>query len=130
MLNGLSQEGIAKAKGFFAKIKLMEHVRSGLRRIMSDFLKTQPPEEAAVLAWPVVCGAEVASRTKAVSFAEGRLTIQVPDTGWRNELSALIPRYLSGLDELTPALVKEIKFEVEKSGHRVIGLSGHRESDR
>src|SRR5215467_1567608 len=93
----------------------MEHVRSGLRRIMTDFLKTQPPEEAAVLAWPVVCGAEVASRTRAISFAEGRLTIEVPDASWRNELSALIPRYLSGLNELAPALVKEVRFEVMRS---------------
>lgn len=79
---------------------------------MSDFLKTQPQEEAAVLAWPVVCGAEVASRTRAVSFSDGRLTIEVPDANWRNQLSAFTPRYISGLDELLPTVVKEVRFEI------------------
>lgn len=90
----------------------MEQIRTGLRRIMTDFLKTQQPEEAAILAWPVVCGAEVASRTKAIKFEEGRLTIEVPDANWRNQLGALVPRYISSLDELVPQLVKEIRFEL------------------
>lgn len=93
----------------------MEPVRSGLRHIMSDFLKTQPQEEAAVLAWPVVCGSEVASRTRAVSFSDGRLTIEVPDANWRNQLAAFTARYISSLDELLPAVVKEVRFEVAKS---------------
>lgn len=93
----------------------MEQIRTGLRNIMSEFLKQQPPEEAAVLAWPVVCGAEVAARTKAVNFEKGRLTIEVPDANWRNQLAAFIPRYISGLEELVPELVKEVHFEVTKS---------------
>lgn len=93
---------------------------------MSDFLQTQPQEEAAVLAWPVVCGPEVASRTRAVSFSEGRLTIEVPDANWRNQLSAFIPRYLSSLNDLLPAVVQEVRFQIGdqaigKSGDRVIG---------
>lgn len=90
----------------------MQPIRSGLRRIMTDFLQTQPRDEAAVLAWPVVCGPEVASRTRAVSFSEGRLTIEVPDSTWKNQLSAFIPRYISSLDELVPALVKELRFQI------------------
>jgi hypothetical protein len=92
----------------------MEPIRTGLRRVMSDFLKTQPQEEAAVLAWPVVCGPEVASRTKAISFSEGRLTIEVPDANWRKQLIAFIPSYIAGLDELLPKTVKELRFEVKR----------------
>lgn len=80
---------------------------------MSDFLKTQPQEEAALLAWPVVCGAEVAARTKALSFAEGRLTIEVPDANWRAQLSAFTPRYLSVFRDLVGELVKELRFQVK-----------------
>jgi len=93
----------------------MDSIRTGLRHIMSDYLKTQPPDEAAVLAWPVVCGAEVASRTKAVSFADGRLTVEVPDANWRNQLAAFTPRYITGLNELMGALVKEVKFQIAGS---------------
>lgn len=81
---------------------------------MSDFLKKQPQDEAAVLAWPVVCGAEVASRTKAVSFAEGRLTVEVPDATWRSQLAAFTPRYLASLNELVGTIVQEVRFEVGK----------------
>lgn len=91
----------------------MEQIRGGLRRIMSDVLKNQPDEEAAMLAWPVVCGREVASRTRAVSFSEGRLTIEVPDANWRTQLIEFTPRYLSSFKELMGAVVKEVKFKVK-----------------
>jgi hypothetical protein len=91
----------------------MEPIRSGLRRIMSDFLKTQPQEEAALLAWPVVCGAEVASRTKAVGFAEGCLTVEVPDAIWRTQLAAFTPRYISSLHDLLPDVVKDVSFKAK-----------------
>ena len=97
----------------------MEPIRTGLRRIMSDFLKTQPPEEAAVLAWPVVCGAEVAARTKAISFSEGQLTVEVPDANWGNQLSAFIPRYLAGLNDLVGPVVKQVRFQVSRPGNEV-----------
>ena len=48
----------------------MESVRTGLRQIMSDLLRTRPAEEAVILAWPLVCGKEVAARTTAASFSE------------------------------------------------------------
>jgi len=91
----------------------MEPIRTGLRNVMRDFLKKQPPEEAAVLAWPVVCGAEVASRTRAVRFSDGRLTIEVPDANWRVQLAEFAPRYLASLNELLPAVIKEVRFQVK-----------------
>ena len=78
---------------------------------MGDFLKTQPAQEAPVLAWPVVCGADIAARTRALEFIEGRLTIEVPDITWRHQLAAFIPRYLSGFNELLGPVVKEVYFE-------------------
>ena len=106
----------------------MEPIRSGLRRIMSDFLKVQPPEEAALLAWPVVCGAEVAARTKAVSFSDGQLIVEVPDANWRHQLADFAPRYLSGFAELVGPVVKVVRFQVGRPGDRgiVTGSSGHR----
>lgn len=90
----------------------MEGIRTGLRRIMGDFLKGQPREEAAVLAWPLVCGTEVAARTRAVSFAEGTLMVEVPDANWRNQLMGFRQQYLSGFAELVGPVVKEVKFLV------------------
>jgi hypothetical protein len=55
----------------------MEAVRTGLRQIMQDLLRARPTEEAVMLAWPLVCGKEVAARTRALSFSEGSLTVAV-----------------------------------------------------
>ncbi len=79
---------------------------------MSDFLRTQPADEAAKLGWPLVCGAEVASRTKAVEFEDGNLTVEVSDINWRNQLSDFEPRYLTGFRDLIGPIVKRVRFKI------------------
>lgn len=88
----------------------MEPIRTGLRSIMRDLLAAQPQEEAAVLAWPLVCGKEVAARTRAIAFREGSLTVEVPDAVWRAQLAAFAPRYVNGFAELMGPVVREVKF--------------------
>jgi hypothetical protein len=90
----------------------VEQIRTGLHRIMSDFLRTQSAEEAAKLAWPLVCGTEVASRTKAVEFEEGNLTVEVSDINWRNQLSDFEQRYLAGFKDLIGPIVKQVRFKI------------------
>ena len=92
----------------------MEPARTGLRQIMQDLLRTQPAEEAVILAWPLVCGKEVASRTQAVSFADGILTVAVSDLSWRNQLQSFASRYLSGYEGLLGPLVKSVQFKVQR----------------
>jgi predicted nucleic acid-binding Zn ribbon protein len=90
----------------------VEPVRTGLRNIMSELLRTRPAEEAVVLAWPVVCGKDVATRTQAANFSEGVLTVDVPDANWRAQLAAFAPRYVSGFSELLGPVVKKMRFRV------------------
>jgi len=93
----------------------MEPVRTGLRNIMTELLRARPAEEAVVLAWPLVCGKEVASRTRAVGFADGVLNVEVPDAPWRTQLLGFATRYISGFQELLGPLVKEVRFQVQQS---------------
>ena len=93
----------------------MEPARTGLRNIMSELLRARPAEEAVVLAWPMICGQEVASRTRAVSFSEGCLTVEVQDAGWRDQLFAFVTRYTSGYNDLLGPLVQNIKFLPQSS---------------
>ena len=93
----------------------MESVRTGLRQIMNDLLRTRPAEEAVSLAWPLVCGKEVAARTRPLSFSEGKLIVAVPDATWRNQLQSFAPRYINGFEGLLGQVVKEIQFEVKQS---------------
>ncbi|HEX3155822.1 MAG TPA: DUF721 domain-containing protein [Candidatus Angelobacter sp.] len=96
----------------------MEAVRTGLRQIMQDLLRTRPPEEAVLLAWPLVCGKEVAARTTAASFSEGTLTVEVSDASWRNQLQSFAPRYLSGYEGLLGQVVKSVQFKVKHSANQ------------
>ncbi|HEX4602432.1 MAG TPA: DUF721 domain-containing protein [Candidatus Angelobacter sp.] len=91
----------------------MEPVRTGLRQIMQDLLRTRPAEEAVILAWPLVCGKEVASRTRAASFTDGKLMVEVQDAAWRNQLQSFVPRYISGYEALLGQVVQSMQFKVQ-----------------
>lgn len=93
----------------------MEAVRTGLRQLMQELLRARPTEEAVLLAWPMVCGRDVAARTQASSFSEGTLTVAVSDLTWRSQLQSFAPRYINGYGELLGPLVKNIRFEVKQS---------------
>lgn len=90
----------------------MEPIRTGLRNIVNEILRAQPPEEAVVLAWPLVCGNEVAARSRAVSFADGKLIVEVQDANWRSQLMSFGPRYVAVFHELMGPLVQRVEFQV------------------
>jgi hypothetical protein len=81
---------------------------------MQDLLRARPAEEAVMLAWPLVCGKEVAGRTQAVSFADGTLTVEVSDVTWRNQLQSFSVRYISGFAALFGPIVTAIRFQVAR----------------
>jgi len=93
----------------------MEAVRTGLRQIVSDLLRTRPAEEAVLLAWPLVCGKEVAARSQAVAFSDEILAVEVPDATWRSQLQSFAPRYLSEYERLLGPVVRKIEFKLKQS---------------
>ena len=66
-----------------------------------------------MLAWPIACGSAVADRTRAVSFSDGILQVEVADAGWRRELMHLAPRYLAVINKYSGTSVKRIEFVVK-----------------
>jgi hypothetical protein len=88
----------------------MESVRTGLRNIAGELLRTRPAEEAVELAWPLVCGKEVAARTRVAAFTQGTLIVEVTDPAWRAQLTAFARRYVAGYAELLGPVVQELKF--------------------
>lgn len=81
---------------------------------MCDLLRARPVEEAAILAWPLVCGREVAARTRAADFANGCLTVEVSDPAWAAQLKSFGHRYVSGFESLLGPVVKEVKFRISR----------------
>ena len=55
----------------------MEQARSGMQKIVLDVLCGAPPEERALLAWPLVCGTTVAAKTRALALEKGALRVEV-----------------------------------------------------
>jgi hypothetical protein len=88
----------------------MEHASGALEKIVAGGLRRVEKERAAVVAWPLACGAAVAERTRAISFADGELQVEVPDAGWRKELRALAPQYLAIMNRYVNQPVKRVEF--------------------
>jgi predicted nucleic acid-binding Zn ribbon protein len=92
----------------------VEQAGAGLEKIVAQFLRQAPPAEAPLLAWPVVCGSAVAERTRALSFEDGVLHVEVAGARWKGELQALAPRYLAMINRYTIQAVRRIEFVVER----------------
>jgi hypothetical protein len=92
----------------------VQQAGSDLERIVEQSLRQAPPLEAPLMAWPVVCGSAVAERTRALSFVDGVLRVEVPDAGWRSELQTLAPRYLAVINRYTTQAVRRIEFVVSR----------------
>jgi Dna[CI] antecedent, DciA len=92
----------------------LDRAASHLEDVVAKALHRMPAQDSPLLAWPVACGSVVAERTRALTFSAGILRVEVPDTGWRQELSALAPRYLAAINKYSAAPVERIEFVVKR----------------
>lgn len=92
----------------------MEQAGTGLEKLVLGSLRRAPQGEAPLLAWPLVCGAAVAERTRAVQFADAVLRVEVPDAGWKREMQSLAPRYLATLNRYAGQQVEKIEFVIRQ----------------
>ena len=92
----------------------MHRAAEGLEKIVADSLHRAPAAESPLLAWPVACGSAVAGRTRAVSFADGILRVEVADAGWQRELAQLAPRYVAAINRYSSITVQRIEFVVKR----------------
>jgi Dna[CI] antecedent, DciA len=103
---------IGMLKSELLETRIVEHVASGLEKILTESLRQAPQGEATLLAWPLVCGSRVAERARAFEFANSVLLVEVPDTAWKQELQNLAPRYLAALNRYTVWKVERIDFVI------------------
>jgi Dna[CI] antecedent, DciA len=90
----------------------LEQAGSGLEKIVAQSLRLAPRADAPLMAWPVVCGSAVAERTRALTFEDGVLRVEVTGVGWKAELQALAPRYLAMINRYTIDPVRRIEFVI------------------
>jgi hypothetical protein len=90
----------------------MQSTRQNLQSLAARVLKNTAPEEAVLLAWPLVCGSSVAERATAIRFENGTLSVCVPDRGWQSQLYDFSAQYSEKLSRLTGVVVERIRYEV------------------
>jgi len=90
----------------------MQHASTTLKKIFAHTLRREAGENAPLLAWPLACGLKVAERTTAIGYADGVLTIEVPDTTWQQQLQSFNRQYLAALEQISAQPVNTIKFVV------------------
>lgn len=95
----------------------MQHAGSTLRKIFNNALSNEG-DDAPLLAWPLACGTKIGEKATALAYADGVLTISVPDETWRRQLQSFSGHYLRALNRITPAKVERIEFVVANPNTR------------
>jgi predicted nucleic acid-binding Zn ribbon protein len=73
----------------------------------------------AVEVWADAVGPAIARRTRAVSYHDGALMVEVEGSAWRHELGYLERDLVSRVNErLGSALVKRLRFTITRGGIR------------
>lgn len=71
----------------------------------------------AVEAWPRVVGTRVSRHTRAVSFRDGTLHVEVEGSAWMHELGFLKRQLLGRINEhLGDEVVRELRFSIPRGG--------------
>jgi hypothetical protein len=98
----------------FTREWALEQAGAGLERLMAGSLRRAPAADAPLLAWPLVCGSVVAERTRAISFSDKVLQVEVPDAGWKREMQNLASRYLAGMNRYAGQKIERIEFVIRQ----------------
>ena len=93
----------------------MERATGGLKKIVLDAIRSSRPEDAALIAWPVIVGRAVASETKALDFNNGVLRVEVPDKTWRAQLLSFLPQYVAAYRQVAKVETIELVIAGERS---------------
>jgi len=79
----------------------LEPLGEALAAALPEGVRRNLPGWRAVLSWAEAVGPEVARRSRAVSYRDGRLTVEVAGSVWMHHLAALKPRLLADVNRVT-----------------------------
>lgn len=102
----------------------MEQIFASIPTALNDLGRNDLVEEAVVLAaWKTTSGSGLNDRTKAISFAQKRLSIAVRDELWRRHLEELAPALIAALNgRLANGTVRFIDFQIDPKAFRDLSV--------
>lgn len=90
----------------------MEHIKQSLEALAAGILRSMPEDERVMAGWQHVCGPQAAEHARAISFRQGRLTVDVDDPAWLSTLTQLRGQYGARLKALTGVAVEHLDFQL------------------
>ena len=98
----------------------MQSIRALLPRVLRELgLESGVAGWRAVQEWPEAAGSRIARRTRAVSFHDGTLNVEVEGSAWLHELGYLKRELLRQVNRrLGSAQVRELRFTIARGGIR------------
>ncbi len=93
----------------------MERMRDILGSALARSLgPSASPEDRLAAAWPVACGAAIASRTRVAAFENGVLQVGVSGPAWLVQMQTLRQRLIREVGRIAGVALTDILFFVEE----------------
>jgi hypothetical protein len=101
----------------------MEGMRDLLRINLRRSLQAMKDTDRLAAAWPVVCGAAMATHGEVIGYADGIVTLEVSDEGWMRQMMSMQGQIGGELGRIAGVRVTGVHFE-KKSVFREKGFRG------
>jgi hypothetical protein len=88
----------------------MEAMRDVLRNSLGRSLRAASDEDRLAVAWTVACGRAMAERGTVVGYAEGVVRVEVRDTVWMQQMTALRGTLAREMARIAGVKVDAIEF--------------------
>lgn len=94
----------------------LEPIGGSVAAALPEGIRRNLPGWRGVLGWADAVGPEIARRSRAISYRDGRLTVEVAGSVWMHHLAALKPHLLAAVNRITGAqdpVIRDIVFIVD-----------------
>jgi predicted nucleic acid-binding Zn ribbon protein len=94
----------------------LEPLGGALAAALPEAIRRNLPGWRGVLGWAEAVGPEIARRSRALAYHDGRLTVQVTGSVWMHHLAAMKPQLLARVNRVTGApdpVIHDIVFVVD-----------------
>ncbi len=90
----------------------MQGMRELLRSSLGKSLSALTPADKLAAAWPVVCGRSMAEHGVVMEYGNGRVTIEVSDSIWLQQMLAMRGQLTAELRRIASVELREIHFQM------------------
>ena len=91
----------------------MDGMRVLLRNALGRSLEAMQEEDRLAAAWPVACGAAMATHGEVVGYANGLVRVEVTDAAWLQQMQSMSEVLRREVGKIAAVAVTGIHFEVK-----------------